>query len=206
MILSESARKHAFLTISDNFFQFHQKREKSFSHVFSRIWPKFIWISMKNAFLKISKDFSQNLNQHKNMLFSRFLMIFAQFYQKRQKGIFSRFPQNWPDFLNQHVNMLFSRFLMIFSLFHQKGKKSFSLDFKQNRPDFVWISIKKCFSHDFWWFFPSFIKKVKSHFLWSSSRIDMILSESARKHAFLLISDDFFQFHQKKANGLFLTF
>jgi len=36
----------------------------------------------------------------------------------------------------------------------------------QNLSVFIWISMKKAFYHDFWWFFPVTSKKTKCHFAW----------------------------------------
>jgi len=104
LILSELAWKLAFLTISDDFSQFHQKKQKVY---FSGFLAKLSWLC---------------LNQHENMLFSRFLMIFPSFIKKKQKVYFSRFlaKLSWLWSARKHA------FLTIFddfSRFHQKSKK-----------------------------------------------------------------------------------
>jgi len=68
-IFSESKLKHAFLTISDDFFPVPLKNLKNHFH---QRHDRIDYIC---------------LNQHQNMLFSRFLMIFPSFIKKVKKFI-----------------------------------------------------------------------------------------------------------------------
>jgi len=140
--MSESALKHDLLTISDNFFQFHQKNQKNYFLPISDRRDKILSESkLKHAFLTVSDDF-----------FPVSLKILKNHFQQRHDRI---------DYicLNQHQNMILSQFLMIFPSFIKKVKKLIPPDIWQNWPYFVCISIKKFFSHDFWWFFPVSSKK-----------------------------------------------
>jgi len=128
--------KHAFLTISDDFSQFHRKRKKSFSQDFRQERPYFVWISIKTWF---TIDFCW----------------FFPVSSKKSKVISFRLPIKWRNF---YQNIFFSRFLMIFHSFIKKSKNQF-LPISDRRDKILLES--KFFSHDFWWFFSSFIKKFK---------------------------------------------
>jgi len=127
----------------------------SFSPDFHQNRLDFVWISMKTCFPHNFQSFFPVISKKTKWLF---LLI-----SRRIDLILSESASDfvWITTISND-----------FSQFHKKGKKLFLPDIQQNWPAFIWNSMKKCFTHKFWWFFPASLNRQKIIFSQISAELN----------------------------------